>query len=120
MTRSFTDRVLGGVCGGLAIMLPFNAWTIRLLFVILTPLTLGLAAMLYIVMWWLLPQESLISTRRSGVFSVLLLFLAVAAIIFVGVGSQAGWLVNDAGESLVLPALFVVMSSAYFLRQLRG
>jgi phage shock protein PspC (stress-responsive transcriptional regulator) len=41
MYRSFTDRVFGGVCGGLAAILPINAWVFRAAFIVLSIMTVG-------------------------------------------------------------------------------
>src|ERR1041384_5468885 len=65
MYRSFTDRVLGGVCGGLAAVFPINAWVFRAAFMVLSIVTSGAFAALYILLWWFVPQESLVG-RRGG------------------------------------------------------
>ena len=65
MYRSFSDRVLGGVCGGLAAALHVNAWLIRLIFVVLTLVSLGAFAALYLLLWWIVPAESPTQRRRG-------------------------------------------------------
>ncbi|MCL4253592.1 MAG: PspC domain-containing protein, partial [Anaerolineae bacterium] len=77
MTRSFTDRVLGGVCGGLSTRLPLNAWGVRVLFLLGTIATLGLLVPIYGLLWVLLPQESLIAPKRIGFLRFIILVIAI-------------------------------------------
>ncbi len=57
LRRSRVDRWLGGVCGGLAGTLGMEAWVWRLLFAVLTILTSGFGALVYILMWIFVPEE---------------------------------------------------------------
>ncbi|MGB7340531.1 MAG: PspC domain-containing protein [Phototrophicaceae bacterium] len=66
MVRSFSNRIFGGVCGGIASTLPLNAWIWRLIFIVLTLATGGAAAIWYIALWWLLPLESPLRQREGG------------------------------------------------------
>lgn len=119
MFRSFTDRLLGGVCGGLAAALRVNVWIIRLLFVILTIASLGVFAVLYVLLWWLVPQESLTVKRRGGfpvIFALLLILLTVG----LWAGRDLGWLQAGNGESLYLPIVVGVIGLVFFLRQVRA
>lgn len=50
------DRWLGGVCGGLAEVTQMPAWAWRLLFVLLFTFA-GTGALVYILMWILVPRE---------------------------------------------------------------
>lgn len=117
MQRSFTDRVFGGVCGGLGAALRINAWAVRILFAALTLLTLGGFGVVYILLWWIVPQQSFV--ERRGKFPAL---FALLLILLIG----AAWVVTT--FSLVaLPGVnafwlgaAVVLSAVFFLRQLRG
>jgi phage shock protein PspC (stress-responsive transcriptional regulator) len=120
MVRSFTDRIFGGVCGGLAARLPLPAWGIRLLFIALTILGLGFGLLLYLALWWALPQESLITERRGGWLRLLFAVVIAGALAAIWIGWRTGDLVGPDDQSLVIPALLVVMSSVYFLRQVRA
>jgi phage shock protein PspC (stress-responsive transcriptional regulator) len=120
MERSFTDRVFGGVCGGLAADLRLNAWLLRLVFVALTLISLGVFALAYLALWWALPQESLIRERRGGLTRWLLVLGLMAVMIGVWAGHQAGWLVGASGQALVGPVLLVIVSMVFLLRQVRG
>jgi phage shock protein PspC (stress-responsive transcriptional regulator) len=118
MYRSFSDRVLGGVCGGLAAPLPVNAWVIRLLFIILTGVTLGAFAVLYLMLWLAVPQESLASRRRGGMTWMLLALLLIVLVLVGWYGRLNGMTQTPAGSDLYFPALGLVLSVIFFLRQL--
>jgi phage shock protein C len=54
--RSKTDRVLAGVCGGLAQYFNLDATLIRVLFVLLAVLG-GAGLVLYVAMWIIVPNQ---------------------------------------------------------------
>jgi phage shock protein C len=54
--RSTTDKMLGGVCGGLAKYFRIDATIIRLLFVVLT-IAGGFGPLLYLILWVVVPPE---------------------------------------------------------------
>jgi phage shock protein PspC (stress-responsive transcriptional regulator) len=120
MYRSFTDRVLGGVCGGLGTVLRLNAWWVRAAFVGLALLTSGAFALLYVILWWMLPQESLVGRRRGGSGRLLLVTILIAA-------TAAGWFISyngglrgPTGQDLYWPALLLLAGGVFFLRQVRA
>ena len=55
--RSRTDRLLGGVCGGLAGYFGIDPVLVRVLSVVLIPVSGGLALLAYILLWLLGPEE---------------------------------------------------------------
>lgn len=119
MYRSFSDRVLGGVCGGLASVLPLNAWWFRALFIVLAVITTGAFAALYLLLWWIIPQESPLTRSRGGAWRLL---LTIVLALLVG----AGWLAQNLGDlrgptgiNLYWPGLLVALGAVFFLRQLR-
>ena len=57
LRRSRTDRMLGGVCGGLAASLGADAALLRVLVVALTVITGGAAAVVYAAAWVLAPED---------------------------------------------------------------
>lgn len=57
LTRSDTDRYLGGVCGGLAAYSGVDANLIRVAVVLGTILGAGSLIILYAVAWLLLPED---------------------------------------------------------------
>lgn len=58
LTRSTTDKWLGGVCGGLADFTGWDVNLIRLLVVLLTLFSTGLGIIAYIAAWIILPEEN--------------------------------------------------------------
>jgi phage shock protein PspC (stress-responsive transcriptional regulator) len=56
LERSNTNRVIGGVCGGIAEYLAVDATLVRVLFVITAFLTAGLFVLAYIALLVLMPQ----------------------------------------------------------------
>ena len=61
ITRSSTDRMLGGVCGGLAQYLGVDSTLVRLGFVLLT--FAGVSPVLYLILWLVMPSESATSAN---------------------------------------------------------
>jgi phage shock protein C len=57
LRRSRTDRLLAGVCGGLAESLDADAGLLRVLLVALTLITGGAAAVVYAAAWVLTPDD---------------------------------------------------------------
>ncbi len=57
LVRPSQDRVLGGVCAGLARRFGIGNWTARLLFVLLLMVIPGSQILIYPVLWILMPSE---------------------------------------------------------------
>jgi len=55
--RSKTERIFGGVCGGIGVHLDVDPIIIRLIWVILTCLSLGIGIVAYLVCWIVVPEE---------------------------------------------------------------
>jgi phage shock protein PspC (stress-responsive transcriptional regulator) len=56
LTRSRSDRMLGGVAGGIAQTYGFDPALVRLAFVVLALATLGTGAIAYVVAWLVVPE----------------------------------------------------------------
>ena len=56
LTRSDSDKRIGGVCGGLGESSPLPSWAWRLLFVTLV-LCFGTGILLYILLWIFVPAK---------------------------------------------------------------
>ncbi|WP_099974451.1 PspC domain-containing protein [Lactobacillus terrae] len=56
LTRSSKNRILAGVCGGIADYLGIDVVWVRLILIILTPLTYFLTVIAYIVAIFLIPE----------------------------------------------------------------
>jgi len=59
MYRDSSDKILGGVCAGIANYMNFDPAVVRLLFAIITFGGFGLGFLLYIVLWIILPAQHL-------------------------------------------------------------
>ncbi|MBK8021585.1 MAG: PspC domain-containing protein [Chloroflexi bacterium] len=117
MRRSFSDRVIGGVCGGLAGALHLDSWLIRGLFALLTVISLGIFGILYVLLWWIVPMESPLERRRG--LPLLLVILLVAL-------SVAAWYARDQnlitapdGSPLFWQGAALVLAAVFLLRQIR-
>jgi phage shock protein C len=56
LMRSTSDRILAGVCGGLASYLGIDTILVRLAFLLLIPAS-GLGPLIYLILWLLMPEE---------------------------------------------------------------
>ena len=65
LQRSTTNRVIGGVCGGIAEYLAVDPTLVRVVFVVTAFLTAGLGVLAYIVLLVLMPQPG--TTRARSV-----------------------------------------------------
>jgi len=120
MFRSFTDRLFGGVCGGIAAPLPISSWVIRFFFIALTVATLGAFGVLYLMLWLIIPQESLVTRREGGAFwsfVTLVLFILVTG---AWVARINGITQLPQGGDLYYPALFALLALVFFIRQVRA
>jgi len=55
--RSKKDRMLGGVCAGLGEHLDVDPTVIRLIWAVVTVLSLGTGILVYIIAWIIIPEE---------------------------------------------------------------
>ena len=63
--RSRSERMLGGVCGGLAKSLGWSATRVRVLYVLVSILSVAFPGILvYLVLWLLVPEEPYLATTR--------------------------------------------------------
>ncbi len=63
--RSETDRLLGGVCGGLGEYLSMDPLLLRIAFVVMT-IANGVSVVVYILLWLLVPRGSTLDGRWAG------------------------------------------------------
>jgi len=103
LSRSLTDRVLGGVCGGLGAVIGISAWWIRAAFVVLSVFTAGIGALLYLALWLLLPAQRL-ATLPTGRDHVQVAALQVETVLLIGVVLVAAGLIVLALKLDVLSA----------------
>ena len=65
--RSKNERMLGGVCAGLGEYLDVDPAVIRLIWVVITILSIGTGIIVYILAWIIIPEEN---TGRAAPHSV--------------------------------------------------
>lgn len=57
LKRNLNDKVIAGVCSGIAKEMDIDPTIVRLLFILALFLTVGLPVLIYIIMWVLTPTE---------------------------------------------------------------
>lgn len=58
LTRSKTDKMLGGVCGGIAAYFGWPSWVVRFLYVLVSLLSAAFPGILiYLLLWFLMPLK---------------------------------------------------------------
>lgn len=119
MLRSFTDRVFGGVCGGLATTLRVSGWLVRVLWLLLTIVSGGAFAIPYVILWWIIPMESPLARRVRRV-TFLVPFGLIALTIAAWVARDQGLLRGPDGADLFWYGAAVVTALVFFLRQFGG
>jgi phage shock protein PspC (stress-responsive transcriptional regulator)/tetrahydromethanopterin S-methyltransferase subunit G len=67
MSRNANDKVLGGVCSGLAHYLKIDPTIVRVLFVLFT-ISYGAGLLIYIILWAVLPSSELKSNIKKRLF----------------------------------------------------
>src|SRR5450631_2399667 len=65
--RSENDKMLGGVCGGIAAYLRIDPSIVRIVFALLT-LGFGTGILVYLVLWVVLPPKSMVTNIRKRLF----------------------------------------------------
>jgi phage shock protein C len=65
LVRPLEQRVLGGVCAGLARRFGLGPWTVRILFVLVLMVVPGSQILLYPLLWILMPDEGTLAYPSS-------------------------------------------------------
>jgi phage shock protein C len=119
MERSFSDRVLAGVCGGIAETLRVNSWLIRVVFIALTVVSMGAGVLVYLALWWVMPQRMPSRRPNGGFVSFLLALALLIGMSGLWIGRDAVWLRAPDGQSLFIPLTLLCLGAAFLLRQVR-
>ena len=126
LTRSLTDRVLGGVCGGIGSYIGVSPWWVRVAFVILGLFTAGTGALIYLALWFMLPAESLslipddvnrLARRRSRAEAILLIGAGVIAMGLIVLARNLGVLSGENGDAF-LPLAVMFFGMTLLVKQL--
>lgn len=65
LTRSRSDRMIAGVCGGWGEMLGIDAAVLRIVLVAATLLGAGTGILLYVICWMVMPDEATAPTAGT-------------------------------------------------------
>ena len=63
--RSKNGRILGGVCAGLGEHLDVDPTVVRLIWVVVTLLSLGTGVVVYLLAWLIIPEEDTAGTTAA-------------------------------------------------------
>src|ERR1700712_4837858 len=66
--RSENDKLIAGVCGGLANYLRLDVSVVRIIYALISLGTFGTAFLLYVILWIVLPPKSMVSTVRKKLY----------------------------------------------------
>src|ERR1700676_1552465 len=66
--RSENDKMLGGVCGGLAAYLKIDPSVVRIIYAVLILGSFGTAILLYFILWIALPPKSMVTKIKKRLF----------------------------------------------------
>ena len=132
LTRSETDRLLAGVCGGIATYIGVDSVLVRAAFLILL-LASGIGLPMYLIMWVIMPLESSLNKSGSTIvhdnFEDLGMTVSdrmnslgrpgTVGVILVSLG--AFFLLTQLGirGTFLVPALFIGLGAYWLLRQNR-
>ena len=59
LRRSKSDRIVAGVCGGLARWLDWDPTVVRVAYVLVSLVSVGFPGILaYVILWFVMPEES--------------------------------------------------------------
>ncbi|HEY6959493.1 MAG TPA: PspC domain-containing protein [Candidatus Limnocylindria bacterium] len=119
--RSTTDKVIGGVCGGLAAYFRIDPVIVRLAFVVFT-LAGGASFLLYIVLWIAVPVGDTVPMAETTTFFGMR-GSETTALVLIAIGAL--WLLANIGVfrfinwSVVWPLVLVAFGAAMLLRGAR-
>ncbi len=65
--RSRTERILGGICGGLGEHTDIDPTIIRLIWILVTLISLGTGIIVYAVAWIIIPESPEESAARTTI-----------------------------------------------------
>ena len=114
--RSATDKVVAGVCGGLAAYFKIDPVIVRLAFVLFA-LAGGASVLLYIVLWVMVPVGEGTSVVARGITA------ETTALILIAVGMV--WLLANFGVfrfinwSIAWPMVMIALGVALLLRRVQ-
>lgn len=124
LARSLTDRVLGGVCGGLGSTIGIDPWWVRSGFVILGLFTAGTGLLIYLALWFALPPQSLgdlpasreSQPRAANPETIILIGGAVIVMGLIVLARNLGILSSENGDAF-LPLVVIAFGLTLLAKQ---
>ena len=102
--RNPTDKLLGGVCGGLANYFGWDAALVRIIWLVATIVTGGGGLLAYLVLWGMLPVGTVqTGAQRPAAFAINERNIGRMAMVLIGLGGL--WLLGNLG---ILPGILRV------------
>lgn len=126
LTRSLTNRTLGGVCGGLGVYIGINPWWVRVTFLVLGIFTAGTGVLIYLALWYILPPETLadvppdpvrMNRRVTNPETVIMIGGAVIAMGLIILARNLGVLSGENGDAF-LPLVIILFGFTLLIKQL--
>jgi len=118
LRKSWRQRQLGGVCGGIAKFLDVNPWLVRILAVLLALSSCGLALLLYLILYVALPWDEddvALVWHFPWVYAVGILLFFVATIFGLRwMNSQVVIVFADTGSQLPTVTRWVITMFRYW------
>jgi phage shock protein C len=123
LTRSRRERVFGGICGGLAAYLGWDAVLVRVAWVVLTVLSVGSGVALYLLTWIIIPLEPLErleepahqAAPRSDTRTVLGVLAVVIGLLALS-SAFLPWFWRMSSFRVVGPLVLILIGAALLLR----
>jgi phage shock protein PspC (stress-responsive transcriptional regulator) len=128
LTRSMLDRVLGGVCGGMASYLGVEGWWLRILWIALAFTTPLIAVFCYMMLWFMIPGQTLAGIPAIGAAqtprypqpeTILLLGFGTVGIGVLTLVQINGGFQGFNGD-LIAPILLLLLGVILLIRQIGG
>ncbi|WP_119073065.1 PspC domain-containing protein [Aggregatilinea lenta] len=126
LTRSLIDRVLGGVCGGLAAYIGVGPWWVRAVFIVLGVFTAGTGILIYLALWLTLPAQSLadlddLANRRARAIPRAETVIMIGGLV-IGMGlillARSLGMLDGANGDVFLPAALLLFGLLLILKQM--
>ncbi|MBE2201467.1 MAG: PspC domain-containing protein [Anaerolinea sp.] len=107
LTRSDTDKIIAGVCGGLAAYLNIDAVLVRLAFVVLL-FASGIGFPIYVILWVIMPQVDTANQPNSEIIQKNIQEM----------GNTVAGSMNRVGRPGTVGAIFILLGIYFLLNQL--
>jgi len=104
----------------MAAALHMNGWVLRAGFVAMSIVAHGMAVLIYLALWWMMPQETLILDQQRSLWRLLLIVGILIGLTALWVVYHNGGLADGTDVNLYVSSMLLVMSAVFLLRQAGG